>query len=83
MTVILLAVTMALSSCGFNSSLTSNLNTTSTDVQLNKKNYKVIERVKGQSTAIYIFGFGGLKNKSLLEQAKSNMMKNADIGNDI
>lgn len=56
---------------GVKNSYPFNTNNTGTEVQLNKKNHKVIKRVSGEANATYIFRIGGLSNKHLIEQAKN------------
>jgi PBP1b-binding outer membrane lipoprotein LpoB len=66
-------------SCGVNSHLSYNQNNQQTNVVLSENNYKVVAKVKGEATATYILGFGGLKNRALVEMAKANMLDKADI----
>ena len=70
------------SSCG----IAAGLNTTSypndpvqTQVRLQEKNFKVVGVVKGEWSAKYVFGIGGLSQKSLANSALSDMYKNADL----
>ncbi|MHA7943871.1 DUF6567 family protein [Formosa sp. 3Alg 14/1] len=70
---------MFLSSCAVHEGMTSNLNNNTTEVVLAKNNYKILERVQGESQANYIFGFGGLSRNGLIAEAKANMLENADI----
>jgi len=76
---LLIGIAFLLSSCGIHSGLTSNVNNHQTDVILAKKNYTVIDYVKGEATATYVFGLGGISKKSLIQQAKANMLLKADI----
>ncbi|WP_233265954.1 DUF6567 family protein [Formosa sp. L2A11] len=76
--IIVLSMT-SLSSCAVHSGLVSNQNNNTTEVVLTKNNYKIIERVQGESEARYVLGFGGLKKNGLIAKAKSNMLENADI----
>lgn len=68
-----------LNSCGIHTTHVGNINGNMTNVELSKKNFQVVERVSGTSTATYIFGIGGLSNKALIEKAKSKMLQKADI----
>ncbi|GAB2611405.1 DUF6567 family protein [Belliella aquatica] len=68
-----------LNSCGLHTTHVGNINGNMTNVELSKKNFQVVERVSGTSTATYIFGIGGLSNKALIEKAKSKMLQKADI----
>lgn len=75
------AATLALlcSSCGLSRSATSNANLTQTEVQLTKKNFRVVGTVSGESTQNYWFGIGGMSQKSMDETAISDMYKNANL----
>jgi len=75
----ILITVVLMSSCGIHSNNSINTNNNITNVELNKKNFRVVERVKGQSTATYVFGMGGIYNKSLVEIAKNQMFENADL----
>lgn len=68
-----------MTSCGIHSARVGNINNNTTNVELSKKNFKVIDRVSGQSTATYILGIGGLSNKELIEKAKTKMLENANL----
>ncbi len=67
------------SSCGISRSVTSNSNIVQTEVQLSKKNYKIIGTVSGESTQNYVFGIGGLSKKGLESAAMADMYKNANL----
>jgi hypothetical protein len=76
----IIIVSFTIFSCrGLNGLYPLNTNNTGTEVQLNKKNYKVIKRVSGEANATYILGMGGLSNKHLIEQAKNAMYDNAKL----
>lgn len=68
-----------LSGCGLHTTVVGNLNNQVTNVELSQNNFKVIDKVSGQSTATYIFGIGGLSNKALIEKAKSQMLESANL----
>jgi hypothetical protein len=76
---ITLFVMIIASSCGSHRGAFINNNNNTTQVELSEKNFKVVRKVSGQSTATYVLGIGGITNKSLIENARSNMMSNADI----
>jgi hypothetical protein len=76
---IIIILALSLVSCGINSHLSYNQNNQQTNVVLSENNYKVIAKVKGEATATYILGFGGLRNRALVEMAKANMLDKADI----
>lgn len=67
------------SSCGLSRSATSNANLTQTQVQLTKKNFRVVRNVSGESTQNYVFGIGGMSRKSMDETAISDMYRNANL----
>ena len=69
---------LSLTSCGVHSGLTYNTNNTNTEVVLSKKNFKVVQTIKGQATDTKVFGFGGLK-KSVLAEARKNMLEQANL----
>lgn len=75
----ILILVVALSSCGVSTSMVSNINQNQTKVSLNKANFVVVGKVSGESSATYIFGIGGLENRALLQNAHSDMLKNADL----
>lgn len=78
--IILLAGVMFLSvSCGIHSGLTSNVNQNTTEVVLGQANYKVVQQVKGEAQALFIFGFGGVSQKALIAQARDNMIRSANM----
>lgn len=72
-------IALVLTSCGVSRSNTANANLTQTEVQLTKKNFRVIGTAYGESTQKYWFGFGGLSRKSLEETAISDMYMNANL----
>jgi len=72
-------VVLFFSSCAMHNGLTYNSNTHNTEVVLSKKNFKVVARVKGESKATYILGFGGLSKNALIAEAKEDMLSKADI----
>jgi hypothetical protein len=76
----LLAVVMFLAAgCGIHYVPSSNRTVNGTRVELTKGNFKVVKTVKGNSTATYVLGFGGISNKALIEKAKADMLENADM----
>ena len=74
-------ISLLMSSCiGLhNTGLTGNSKVYETRVELNKKNFKVIARVKGESRATYVFGIGGVSKNALVEEARADMLSKADI----
>ena len=71
------------SSCG----VATGLNTTGyvsyvpthTEVRLVDNNFKVVGLAKGEWSATYVFGIGGLSNKSLMNSAISDMYEKANL----
>jgi len=76
---IVMVSALFITSCGYHHALVGNLNTNVTNVELSRQNFKVIDKVSGTSTATYIFGIGGLSNRALIQRAKANMLRNADL----
>ena len=76
---IVFLTSILMTSCGIHSAMVRNINNNTTNVELSKKNFKVIDRVSGKSTAIYVLGIGGLSNKALIEKAKTKMLENANL----
>lgn len=79
--ILIVLLFLVLQSCisgvhSFNNINTANVNTV---VQLSESNFKVVRYVKGESSSKYIFGIGGISNKSLVERAKADMHKNAQL----
>jgi cell division GTPase FtsZ len=74
-----LIISVLLSGCGVQHAFVLNSNNNVTNVELSKKNFKVVEKVTGSSTARYIFGIGGINEKALIENAKSEMLLNANL----
>lgn len=73
--ILLIGVVFLFSSCALHNGIT----TSRTEVVLAKKNFKVIESVKGESEAMYIFRIGGLARKSMIAEARANMLSKANI----
>ena len=58
---------------------TSNLNQNLTNVVLQGNDYKIVEKVKGEAQAKYILVFGGNRSKALIEEARAEMLQNANL----
>jgi len=67
------------SSCAFHSGLVNNFNNNTTTVELSKNNFKIVDYVKGSAHCTYVFGIGGLSKDALVEKAKSEMYRKADL----
>lgn len=77
---LLLAILAVLiSSCGVHYAPVMNRNTNGSTISITQNNFKVVKRVSGQSKATYILGIGGLNNKALIENAKADMLKSAEL----
>ena len=58
---------------------TSNLNQNLTNVVLQSGDYKIVDKVKGEAQAKYILVFGGNRSKALIEEARAEMLQNANL----
>ncbi len=67
------------SGCGFNHATIENYNTNLTNVELSNKNFIILDRISGESTATYIFGIGGKSHKALLQEAMAQLYNNANL----
>lgn len=77
---LLLAFLLAfLSSCNYNTTSYSNVDAVNTIVDLSNTDYEILGVVEGYSKQTYVFGIGGLSKKSLLDNAKADMYRNADL----
>ena len=76
---LILIASFLLSSCAFNDGLISNVNNQVTSVELSEKNFTVVDMVRGESSALYIFGIGGLDKNGLVAEAKAKMLANAGL----
>lgn len=78
---IVLAVSAVLlvSSCGFTSNLTNNVNLNQTDVVLSQKNFEIVKTVSTEVSSTYIFGIGGLSKKALQANAVADLTKKAEL----
>jgi len=66
-------------SCGSNLGFLSDKPRSMTNVELGSKNFTVLSRVSGTSSATYYLGFGGMKNQDLLEQAMTDLLSKANL----
>ncbi|WP_017732474.1 DUF6567 family protein [Nafulsella turpanensis] len=71
--------TALLSGCGYHMARVANLNNHTTEVELSRRNFVVVEKVIGKADATYIFGIGGLSDEALIANAKANMLSNAEL----
>jgi len=77
---VLLVVSMlfSFSSCAIHSGLTSNVNNHTTNVVLEKNNYKIVSKVIGNASGTRVFGIGG-SFKPLIERARADMRSNDNL----
>lgn len=72
----ILLVAVAITSCGLTSYVSKNVNTT--EVCLNRNNFRVVGTVDGTSHSVYVLGFiGGLSKRAVKENALADMYSNA------
>ncbi len=76
---VLVATLFGVSSCSLHSPMTANLNQNATNVVLQDNNYKIVEKVRGEAQADYFFYFGGFRKKGLIEEARAEMLENANL----
>ena len=76
-----LALTLfgATSCSGVHDSATVNFNQNLTNVVLQSSDYKVVAKVRGDAEAKYFLVFGGLRTKGLIEEARAEMLENANL----
>ncbi|GHU93642.1 hypothetical protein FACS1894156_0750 [Bacteroidia bacterium] len=72
--------TLCLSSCGgTHSALSSNTNVSATQVVLSKNNYKIVDKLEGSSSTVSIFGIGNHGMRTLVANARADMLKKANL----
>ncbi|MGJ8594143.1 MAG: DUF6567 family protein [Aquaticitalea sp.] len=76
---LLILFTGLMTSCASHYGLPKNHIQNTTEVVLTKNNFKVINIVKGDAEATYVFGFGGLSKNGLVAEAKAKMLQNAGL----
>jgi len=74
----IILVAFSLSSCAIHSGLTNNTNNNVTNVVLQSNNYKIVGKVKGTASGLWVLCFGG-SFSPLVDNARSEMLKNADL----
>jgi len=77
--ILLLIVSLFFTSCASHYGLPKNYNQNTTEVILTKNNFRVVDIVKGEAEATYIFGIGGLAKNGLVAEAKATMLKKAGM----
>lgn len=76
---VLIVIMFGMTSCSLHDGLTHNLNQNSTNVVLQDNNYTIVQKVRGESQADYFFYFGGFRKKGLIEEARADMLENANL----
>ncbi len=77
---LLISITLLFSSCAtIDKALTLNSHNNTTEVVLAKKNFKIIGKVEGKSEGRYIFGIAEQPQKSLISEAKVDMLNKSNI----
>lgn len=76
---LLIVMALFLTSCASHHGLPKNFNQNTTEVVLTQKNFEVVQLVKGEVEATYIFGIGGLAKNGLIAEAKAKMLKSAGM----
>jgi len=76
---LLIGTAFLFSGCAIHSGLTFNTNNHVTQVVLSKNNYVVIDSVRGEAEAMYVFGIGGFLKEALIAEAKADMLSKTNI----
>lgn len=76
---ILILLAISLSSCGVGAAYVFNHNQNATQVHLAANNFQVVGKAKGSSEVSYVLIFGGMKKRSLYENAYADMVNNANL----
>lgn len=76
---VLVVIMFGMTSCSLHDGLTHNLNQNSTNVVLQDNNYTIVQKIRGESQADYFFYFGGFRKKGLIEEARADMLENANL----
>ena len=64
---------------GISSCMTTHKGSFQTNVVLSEPNYKYIRTVSGEATATYFLAAGSRNGRDVLQEAKENLYKNADL----
>jgi uncharacterized protein YbjQ (UPF0145 family) len=70
---------LTISNCGGSASVIGNSTICQTNVELYKKSFNVLGAITGVSTNTYILGIGGSGNRALVQKAKNEMVKKANL----
>ena len=76
---VLVATLLGVSSCQLHTPVAANLYQNNTNVVLQDNNYKIVQKVRGEAQADYFFYFGGFRKKGLIEEARAEMLENANL----
>ena len=77
--VVIFAVAMMLTGCGFTSNLSSNVNVVETSVVLSEANFNVVRNVSAEVSSTYVFGIGGIGKKALKDVAVAELTEKANL----
>lgn len=77
--ILVLVSALVMTSCGVGSALVLNQNQNATQVQLGSNNFRTVQTVSGNAQVQYICLIGGLSQKTLYQNAYSDMMKKAEL----
>lgn len=75
----MLCLFVAITGCNLNTTSYTNVDAVNTVVDLSNVDYEIIGIVEGYSEQTYVFGIGGLSRKSLVDNAKADMYRNANL----
>lgn len=67
------------SSCGTTSWMTSNQNQNQTSVVLSDNNFKIVKTVSATVSSTYVFGIGGLSDRTLMANVMNELTEKADL----
>lgn len=72
-------IAVATTGCGTTMFNSVNSNTSLTNVELSRANYRIVKNVEGLSSATYIIAIGGLSRKAVRDNAVAEMIRNAKL----
>ena len=73
----LMVAVLCLTGCAVSSTVSNNV--TETQIVLSSNNFRVVGQARGEATATYVFGIGGLGRKALRGNAIDDMSRNANL----
>ena len=75
----LVSTLLGFSSCSLHDGMTHNVNQHTTNVVLQDNNFKIVQKVRGEAQADYFFYLGGFRKNGLIEEARNQMLENANL----